>query len=67
MDQTHLDGDSYHTRQRRRNVSQAGMLTGSSIFGPPGVSQAATSIGNQYHVAPGNSDILSTLPGVLPL
>ena len=32
LEQTHIDGVSYHTRRRRRNAFQAGMLAGSFIL-----------------------------------
>ena len=66
LEQTHIDGESYQTRLRRRNAFQAGMQAGSFILVPRGVSQAAACDGNQYHVVPNDSH-LSYIPGVLPL
>ena len=66
LEQTHIDGESYQTRLRRRNAFQAGMQAGSFILVPRGVSQAAACDRNKYQVAPNDSH-LSYIPGVLPL
>ena len=66
LEQTDIDGELYHTRLRRRNALQAGMLAGSFIHIPRGVSQAAACDGNRYQVAPSDSN-LPFIPGVLPL
>ena len=66
LEQTHIDGESYQTRLRRKNAFQAGMQAGSFILVPRGVLQAAACHGNKYQVAPNDSH-LSYIPGVLPL
>ena len=48
LEQTHIDGESYQTRLRRRNAFQAGMQAGSFILVPREVSQAAACDGNKY-------------------
>ena len=66
LEQTHIDGESYQTRLRRRKAFQAAMQAGSFILVPRGVSQAPACDGNKYQVAT-NDRHLSYIPGVLPL
>ena len=66
LEQTHLVGETYNTRLRRRNAFQAGMLAGSFTVIPRGVSQAAACDGNSYQVMVNEND-LRYMPGTLPL
>ena len=67
LERTHLSGESYLTRVRRRNAFEAGMAAGSFLLVPGGVSQAPACDGNWYQVAPDTCNNLPVPPGVLPI
>ena len=67
LERTHMPGETYLARMRRRDAFEAGMSGGSIILIPGGVSQAPACDGNGYQVAPNTWDVLTVPPGVLPL
>ena len=66
MEQTHIPGENYAQRIRRRNAFLAGMRAGSVILVPGGVSQAAACDGILYQIPAGNI-VPNPPPGVLPI
>ena len=67
LERTHMHGETYLARMRRRDAFEAGVSAGSFILIPGGVSQAPACDGNWYQVASNTCDDLSVPPGVLPL
>ena len=63
---THMPGETYLARMRRRDAFEAGMSAGSFILIPGGVSQAPACNGNWYQVAPNTCNDLPVPPGALP-
>ena len=67
LERTHQAGESYETRQHRRDAFQAGMRAASFVLVPRGVSQTTACDGNDYEVTSNEQSNYVLPPGVLPL
>ena len=68
LERTHMPGETYLARMRRRDAFEAGMSAGSFILiRGGGVLQAPACDENWNQVAPNTCGDLSVPPGVLPL